>query len=289
MTTELRSTRLVVGSEPPANSPELRSTRLVVGSEASKNDPLLRSVRLVVGSEWVEPPTPLIAVRASETQGQASAVTTHPIGVPTGTQDDDVLIAFLATKGQTAHTGPGGWTQQVSHAGTYNRSSIWSKVASSEPSSYDWTSSSAYTSAGFMLALSSAVDEIYLSSVAEGLDAEPISDLLAVPDVDDGGWFWLTLGSWRDDDATVSAFPTDWDTSTGSLVSGGGTNNGAGAGWAARVNHERAQTPRPFTLSESEGWLAWTLAVRGAVASGGGGGGDTRGRFGLGLPSLGIN
>lgn len=83
-------------------------------------------------------------------QSVANAATTGLGGVdmltvnrPTGTVDGDLLLAFqtgVGTAGQVEPSPPAGWTQIDSTRSTGNlRCKVYRKIASSEPSTYDFT------------------------------------------------------------------------------------------------------------------------------------------------------
>lgn len=68
----------------------------------------------------------------------SSAVnTSFSVAKPTGTVNNDVMIAAVAFAGGTL-TAPAGWTQTLSRAGTGTTLRVYQRVASSEGSSYTW-------------------------------------------------------------------------------------------------------------------------------------------------------
>lgn len=86
------------------------------------------------------------------------------------------------------------------------------------------------------------------------------------PSVDPSEWatantLWFAVMS-ADTSRTVSAYPSSPDTftNTGSLVSGG--SNGATLGWARLEQNAASVDPGTFTISNSDDWVAATIAVR---------------------------
>lgn len=67
---------------------------------------------------------------------------TLTVNVPTGTQDGDIIFAYL--KGTAPFTPPSGWTHLADtlDASTGNTHALYYRIASSEPASYDWTANS---------------------------------------------------------------------------------------------------------------------------------------------------
>ena len=79
-------------------------------------------------------------VRASSTA--QSGTTDTIVTKPTGTVDGDVLVVALGTN-EASPTNPGGWTLLYGPTLVSAKYlSVWSKVASSEPSTWTWTSTS---------------------------------------------------------------------------------------------------------------------------------------------------
>ena len=71
----------------------------------------------------------------------------------------------------------------------------------------------------------------------------------------------------RDDDATVSAYPSGYSYLTVEQQSGGGGNNSAELGIAALQTTAASVDPGTFTLSESENWVAQTVVLGPAAAA----------------------
>jgi MSHA biogenesis protein MshQ len=94
-----------------------------------------------------------IAFVAASSAGADSGVLTLTINMPTGTVQDDVMIASIGARPNTATiTAPSGWTlvRRIDNANSIaNSLAVYSKVASaSEPASYSWTFDTSTGSAG---------------------------------------------------------------------------------------------------------------------------------------------
>lgn len=89
------------------------------------------------------------------------------ISVPTGTSNGHVMVAFVVVNNTTTTTTPSGWTlidTQVNGVGFTGRTSMYYRVANSEPANYTFTHSSTQRNAGW-IATFSGVDT---STVTDG-------------------------------------------------------------------------------------------------------------------------
>lgn len=107
--------------------------------------------------------------------GSTDATNPLTISKPAGVVDGDFLLAYVFNSNQThTVTPPSGWTLEFSDVSTANGIRIYSKTASSEPSTYSWTWSSNARSAVSLIAYRgvTAVDVIgALTRVASGSSA----------------------------------------------------------------------------------------------------------------------
>jgi len=103
------------------------------------------------------PPVPPISapvhIASSSTANSSSGDPTLTITKPTGTVDGDIMVAFVMGNGTNISTPPSGWTLLFSNStsldGTTTYFYCYTKVASSEPASYDWSmSGGAFTELG---------------------------------------------------------------------------------------------------------------------------------------------
>jgi hypothetical protein len=86
-----------------------------------------------------------VAFRAAANVLNATAVANITVSRPTGTDNGDYLVAFIARVAGAAPTPPAGWAALGTAAinGTAVTLAAFGKLASSEPSSWTWTASSA--------------------------------------------------------------------------------------------------------------------------------------------------
>lgn len=79
-----------------------------------------------------------IATASVENVSSGSSI----ISVPTGTSNGHVMVAFVAVNNTTTTTTPSGWTlidTQVNGDGFTGRTSMYYRVANSEPANYTFT------------------------------------------------------------------------------------------------------------------------------------------------------
>jgi len=100
----------------------------------------------------------LIAFRAAAFTDLNASSLTLVINVPTGTVNEDVMLAGIAIRPNTAViTAPAGWTlvlRQNTALVTANSLAVYRRVASSEPASYTWSFDSSQGSAGGIISFS---------------------------------------------------------------------------------------------------------------------------------------
>lgn len=90
--------------------------------------------------------TPTLSfVDNSSTSG--SFATTLTLSVPSGTSDGDIMIASVSDDTDHAVT-CSGWTEITNDSVTSSRNTVFYRIASSEPASYDFTTSASSVKAG---------------------------------------------------------------------------------------------------------------------------------------------
>lgn len=214
-------------------------------------------------------PAPLIA---DQLTSEGTSDTSLGVVMPATTIAAGDLLVVVLCAGNVSVSGPGGgWTL----GGEYTVAGIvhqvwWAAAAGGEENdTVTFTASGATPWAGVAVHITGAeasATGVAVSASANGASATP------APPAGAAWWplgdcLWLSTVGWRDDDATVSAYPALYPHGQASTVSGGGTNAGAGVGVAGRRLRAAADTPGGWTLSESETWAAFTVAVRPAVPS----------------------
>jgi len=207
-------------------------------------------------------------VADQETSGGASG-TSLGVDMPATVVAAGDLLLVVICAGNVTVTGPGGWTMAAEYTVAGIVFQVWWTVAAGgeEGDTVTWTASGSTPWAAVASLITGAETTstgVAVSSSANGAVATPTP-----PEVEawwpPGDTLYLSTVGWRDDDATVTAYPALYPHGQASTVSGGGTNAGAGAGVAARRLEAGSDTPGAWTLSESETWATFTVAVRPAV------------------------
>lgn len=90
-------------------------------------------------------------VQSVSTTAWTPSISTLTLSKPSGTVDGDLLIAVVAVKSPDAvNSVPSGWTDKGSK-GTYYACNIYTKIAASEGSSWNWGLDATTTATGFVL------------------------------------------------------------------------------------------------------------------------------------------
>lgn len=207
----------------------------------------------------------------------SSGVTAVTINKPTGTADGHRLYALISWLANTTSISgvPSGWSA-VTLPGNPNNNgqlmtSLYSKVASSEPSSWTWTLSVSGRCWGWAGAYS-GVDATTPLADYDANGGSGTSHATPAVDVPPGGWLvTLAAGRWLED---ASPAATTWSTSDVSdterkdiSTAVASVNNATGAVYdSARPllgSHQRTLTP-----SQSMGQIVgWSLALNPATAA----------------------
>ena len=200
-----------------------------------------------------------------------SVATAHLVSMPASVTAGDLLIIIIEVRGTQTLTTPGGWTVEWTDSGgaaCYVRDADGTEGGTT----VDVVSSVADVGAAQCLQITS---KSWFGTLATGVESGTLATGSSdSPDPASVTPSWGALDTlfiaatgYTDDDATVSAYPTDHDDNQTSTVSGGGTNNGAAVATASRELNNTVDDPGTFTLSETEGWKANTLAIRPAPAT----------------------
>ncbi len=83
------------------------------------------------------PPSFINAASAVKSGGNVT------VSVPSGTLDNDVMVAIVVSAAIDLDTPPSGWTLREQQTGTQPTFAVWTRVASSEPASYTWSGANA--------------------------------------------------------------------------------------------------------------------------------------------------
>ena len=208
----------------------------------------------------------------------ASDTSSHDVGMPATVNSGDllmVLFAFDRGSGSLAITVdlPAGWTEAGFHNNTTVSAAygVWWKVADGTEDSttvdfvtrYDGNLTNT-TAASQCLRISGwdgtlGGVELTKGSYAATSAPNPPSHT-ATWGADDN--LWIAIAEGIDDDATTTAYPTDFINGEYS-VSGGGSDNGSEVASATReYSSTDTLNPGTFTFSEAEGTYTFTVVVK---------------------------
>ncbi len=101
---------------------------------------------------------PLISYVDQTSASSSVVVSGASLSVPAGTADGNLLIAAIATGGNSTFGVPGGWTQITNSSNGNGTVGVWYRVASAEPAAYAWTFGGAGKRFAAFMATYSGVD-----------------------------------------------------------------------------------------------------------------------------------
>lgn len=201
----------------------------------------------------------------------ASTTRTYSITMPdTVNQGDRIFVSISATAtGRVFSNSDPDWVKKdeddiSSGLDTY---SIWEKTADgTEGSTTVDFSIDEFTGDGTAIVIRiSGASNLSVSARSNGSSANPDPPSFS-PSWGSSDNTWIALAHARDDAANFDAAPTNY-TTLRQVDSGGGTNSSVEQAVAYRDNAVATEDPGTFTLSQSEGWSAFTIAVEGSSGS----------------------
>jgi len=206
-------------------------------------------------------------VESTATSVTSSSITTHTITTPSGVVSGDLLIAFIGIEDLTTPGGgqfsgvSDGFTEikDACQGGPNACAGVFFKVSDgTEGANITVTSVDAERAAHCMYRISgfdSAIDP-EISAGATATSAAPNPDSLT-PAGGAKDFLWMVFTAFERDDETITGFPTNY----GSNQINNAQASGATIGVATRNLNAASEDPGAFTLSGSEPWQAFTLAV----------------------------
>lgn len=207
-----------------------------------------------------------ITYEAISTQAEGSNIDSTIITKPTGTAEDDCLIAIIGMDGIRAITPPAGWTKITEIGGAVEENTpslgVWYKIAgASEPASYVFNASGVeqWWSAIIRYDGTDLNEPIDHAITAENAGDATITTPVVYTSVDS----CVILSAFiADDDDTPYNSPTGWNERYNG-VSNTGANTCGGAGADTILTDSRGYSPpRTFTQNAAEEWIAITIAIR---------------------------
>ena len=204
----------------------------------------------------------VVAFRAASTLDDANVADTT-LTKPTGTVDNDILIAVLKTDDNVAVTAPAGWTllRNTDSPGQLTDQDAYWKRASGEGASWTWTHAAAFRS-GCVIALSGAV------TTGDPFDGSKITDNTGV-----GTAVTVLSITLTETDSLILCISTSWDYVTATGPGGTPTftervdNAQCHAVYTASATASGAVGNKTITLSSSTDWMSLMLAVRSQVTA----------------------
>lgn len=202
--------------------------------------------------------------------------TSWTLTYPTNLQSGDLILALVATDGDTSGTTPptgffgtvGVWngTNYLASNGASNGAStllVWSKTADgTESGSFAATLSASEQGAWRVMrvvgwsGLASVNCVVGASATPDPRPQDP-----TIWDIEDTLWIAVMAA---DTSRTVTGYPAD--TTDNDYLASGGTG-GATLGWARREYTAQSWDPSAFTISSSDDWATATIAIRPAAAA----------------------
>lgn len=200
--------------------------------------------------------------------------------MPASVTSGNLLLVFICTDSIPTVTTPSGWTAvyQENNGDRFD-SHCYARLADGSEGgttvSFDTSFSiDSWTAQVYEISdWSGTVSDVEYSYSGYNLTSSPDCPSLTYS----GGAqdiLWIAVTQNVDDDATVDSAPTNY-ANLASVISGGGTNNGNSIGTAYRELNTDTEDPVSFSLSESEGTAAFTLAIPPGTSGGGGSGTPT--------------
>ncbi|MDH5378099.1 MAG: hypothetical protein OEX00_07250, partial [Gammaproteobacteria bacterium] len=193
-----------------------------------------------------------------------AGATSHTVDKPTGTVDDDLLIAILNTDGAgETLTAPSGWTAIFDTIDTQASAfRVWYKIASSEPASYTFTVTSSESCVLAVLRLSG--HDLTNPIDVNGTDTQANTSPYTCPSVTttvSNAWILRCFGADDGDVTEDSGYPSGH---TGIFVRKSDESWGEGSCGAAYTTQALpgATGNADFTPTAAEQWAAATVALK---------------------------
>lgn len=191
---------------------------------------------------------------------------------PTNLQANDLILAFVATDGNTAPTWPGGWGRKRAGSSAAVSCHVGAKLSDGTETGTFSLGLSANEQGGWRIF---RITGQFVTSIIDGVSEDCIANTSGSgasstpdpPSLDPTSWdvedtLWFAVCA-VDTSRTISVYPLA-DNQTAD-VSGGA--NGATLGVCTLNDAVASKDPGTFTISASDDWVTVTLAVRPAAAA----------------------
>ncbi len=196
------------------------------------------------------------------------ATNLHPVSLPGVANPNDLILMFFTVHGTTVNI-PAGWSQLANSVSGSNRIAIFYKIATGGETSVNVTTGAAEVSAHQTVRISGYTSTPQISAIQNGNSSAPNSQSLT-PTWGLKKTLWFSVHS-RNTGSNIStlSYPTNYTNGTTTAVLPADTNGATIS--SARRNLEVATenpgdpTPanQPFSISASDNWIGYTVAVQG--------------------------
>ena len=204
----------------------------------------------------------------------ATLGTSPALDYPATVNSGELILALFAANDPVTITTPSGFTELDDQQGELPvlTAGVWAKIASGTEGggSVTFGLSESKAACGQILRISgwsgNIASGISISTAAKDTNNVPNSAVVSTSWGSDDNLF-LSLFAAADDDVAHTNAPNSY-TNAESTISGAGTNSGCSVGSARRNLAAASDDPGNWVLSQSEEWLAWTIAIAPAVILG---------------------
>lgn len=200
----------------------------------------------------------------------STAATSHNVGLPATVNANDLLLVFgrVTVTGTVAITG-GGWTIVQDSSDASNDVTFWAYKNIFAIGNEDGTSITVTHGSGKMVAHTMAIagaenpatQPPQSSTVAIGASTTP-NPTTCTPTGGAKDYLWIWFGSWEGEQTLSKTTPTNYtdqpDISTGT---GGTVDTNCQLKTARRALNAASEDPGSVTISVSDQWTAWCIAV----------------------------
>ena len=208
------------------------------------------------------------SIAATSTTLRSVAETTSPVNLPTGIVSGNLLLVFVRAAAAGAVGWPAGWTElfeDASDASDDVTALAWRKADGTEGATIDVTHGSAKLAAlswRITGAEDPAIQAPQFSTVATGTSTAPDSSSLS-PTGGAKDYLWLALAAYEGEQSLTPTYPTNYSSNqlTVGTGTGGAIATNCRVSGSNRTNNAASEDPGAYTISVSDDWSAWTVAI----------------------------
>lgn len=207
---------------------------------------------------YAEPDFPQVAAVNGGSMGADNV--NHTVNLPAGIAAGDLLLVFFASDGAPTITFPAGWTGlfQVDSGGEVVFG-VWYRIAdgtegatiTATTSDYEQSAHTSYLITGY----SGTPEALYATAASDYPDPPELTPSWGADDT-----LWFAACGYDDGTRTVTTYPADYSNGRNDRTT---YRLGCGVGSGRRELNADSENPVSFHISESEEWVAATVAIRG--------------------------